>query len=108
MQQKLVARGLVPGESSCRALPARALVWTRRGRQLARGNMEARRQALSAIFERPIKYRIIREKLCDGVHAEGQGLYGANFEEQGACTCRILVPGISGLSFYLMCLKLLP
>jgi len=33
--------------------------------------------------------------LCDAVHAEGRDLYIADFEEQGAYSCRILVPGMS-------------
>ncbi len=33
--------------------------------------------------------------LCDAVHGEGFDLYIADFEEQGAYSCRILVPGMS-------------
>ena len=33
--------------------------------------------------------------LCDAVHGEGRDLYIADFEEQGAYSCRILVPGMS-------------
>ncbi len=33
--------------------------------------------------------------LCDAIHAEGRDLYIADFEEQGAYSCRILVPGMS-------------
>ena len=33
--------------------------------------------------------------LCDAVHAKGRDLYIADFEEQGAYSCRILVPGMS-------------
>ena len=33
--------------------------------------------------------------LCDTIHSEGRDLYIADFEEQGAYSCRILVPGMS-------------
>ena len=33
--------------------------------------------------------------LCDAIHAEGYDIYVADFEEQGAYSCRILVPGMS-------------
>ena len=33
--------------------------------------------------------------LCDTIHAEGFDMYIADFEEQGAYSCRILVPGMS-------------
>ena len=33
--------------------------------------------------------------LCDAVHAEGRDLYIADFDEQGAYSCRIIVPGMS-------------
>lgn len=33
--------------------------------------------------------------LCNCVHAEGKDIYVADFEEQGAYSCRILVPGMS-------------
>ena len=33
--------------------------------------------------------------LCDKIHAEGFEMYIADFEEQGAYSCRILVPGMS-------------
>jgi ribosomal protein S12 methylthiotransferase accessory factor len=33
--------------------------------------------------------------LCDAVHAEGHEIYIADFAEQGAYSCRILVPGMS-------------
>ena len=33
--------------------------------------------------------------LCDKIHAEGFDMYIADFEEQGAYSCRILVPGMS-------------
>jgi ribosomal protein S12 methylthiotransferase accessory factor len=33
--------------------------------------------------------------LCNAVHAEGKDMYIADFEEQGAYSCRILVPGMS-------------
>ena len=33
--------------------------------------------------------------LCNAIHAEGRDLYIADFEEQGAYSCRILVPGMS-------------
>lgn len=33
--------------------------------------------------------------LCDRIHAEGKDMYVADFTEQGAYTCRILVPGMS-------------
>jgi len=33
--------------------------------------------------------------LCNAVHAEGREIYIADFEEQGAYSCRILVPGMS-------------
>ncbi|MFC3107623.1 30S ribosomal protein S12 methylthiotransferase accessory factor YcaO [Undibacterium arcticum] len=33
--------------------------------------------------------------LCDCVHAEGKDMYVADFTEQGAYSCRILVPGMS-------------
>ena len=33
--------------------------------------------------------------LCDCIHAEGKDIYVADFSEQGAYSCRILVPGMS-------------
>ena len=33
--------------------------------------------------------------LCDAIHAEDKDIYIADFEEQGAYSCRILVPGMS-------------
>jgi ribosomal protein S12 methylthiotransferase accessory factor len=33
--------------------------------------------------------------LCSAIHAEGKDIYIADFEEQGAYSCRILVPGMS-------------
>ena len=33
--------------------------------------------------------------LCDAIHAEGKDMYIADFDEQGAYSCRILVPGMS-------------
>jgi ribosomal protein S12 methylthiotransferase accessory factor len=33
--------------------------------------------------------------LCDAIAAEGRDIYVADFEEQGAYSCRILVPGMS-------------
>ncbi len=33
--------------------------------------------------------------LCNAIHAEGKDMYIADFEEQGAYSCRILVPGMS-------------
>lgn len=33
--------------------------------------------------------------LCNAIHAEGHEIYIADFEEQGAYSCRILVPGMS-------------
>ena len=33
--------------------------------------------------------------LCDAIHAEGYDIYVSDFEEQGAYSCRILVPGMS-------------
>jgi ribosomal protein S12 methylthiotransferase accessory factor len=33
--------------------------------------------------------------LCQAVHAEGKDMYVADFSEQGAYSCRILVPGMS-------------
>ena len=33
--------------------------------------------------------------LCNAVHAEGKDMYIADFSEQGAYSCRILVPGMS-------------
>jgi ribosomal protein S12 methylthiotransferase accessory factor len=33
--------------------------------------------------------------LCDAIAAEGKDIYVADFEEQGAYSCRILVPGMS-------------
>ncbi len=33
--------------------------------------------------------------LCDAIHAEGHEIYIADFDEQGAYACRILVPGMS-------------
>ena len=33
--------------------------------------------------------------LCDCIHAEGHDIYVADFAEQGAYSCRILVPGMS-------------
>ncbi|PRC91336.1 30S ribosomal protein S12 methylthiotransferase accessory factor YcaO [Solimicrobium silvestre] len=33
--------------------------------------------------------------LCNAIHAEGYEIYIADFEEQGAYSCRILVPGMS-------------
>ena len=33
--------------------------------------------------------------LCDAIHADGFDIYIADFEEQGAYSCRILVPGMS-------------
>ena len=33
--------------------------------------------------------------LCDAIHADGFDLYIADFDEQGAYSCRILVPGMS-------------
>ena len=33
--------------------------------------------------------------LCEAIHAEGKDIYVADFSEQGAYSCRILVPGMS-------------
>ena len=33
--------------------------------------------------------------LCDAVHSEGRDLYIADFDEQGAYSCRVIVPGMS-------------